>query len=422
MNEFYDSCQGESHIESNKVCQDASYSEVNERMSIAIVCDGHGGVRYFRSDIGAQKAIEATKQCVSSFVDNIDIKAFAGKPFTQKLAITSEAKAGQPTKDTITDKAFRQLFSSIIYNWREAIGKHAAETPLSEKEKSDIEEKYINDFINGIGLEKTYGCTLMCYVKTDTYWFAFHIGDGKCIAFDNEGKWSEPIPWDEQCFLNKTTSLCDSSALDEFRYCYCGDGTSPMAVFLGSDGIDDSFGETENMINFYVQILKLLANEEEDKTNAIIKETLPELSKIGSKDDMSIACVYDNERLKTGVKSLITWQKKNVEDQIFKTNERILKLRDEIKSIEAAGLNTQKVMIEFQYAQKDLSKAFERKRLLVTKWNKVAKELNPVNFSSYKDEIGLSENDSDEEANEVDSIDEETMQSENVTQKKNETT
>lgn len=88
-------------------------------MAIAIVCDGHGGERYFRSDIGAQKAIEATKECISSFIREIDESLFIGKEFTQKQAITSEAKTKTLTKDTETDKALRQLFSSIIYRWRE---------------------------------------------------------------------------------------------------------------------------------------------------------------------------------------------------------------------------------------------------------------------------------------------------------------
>ena len=46
----------------------------------------------------------------------------------------------------------------------------------------------------------------------------FILAMGKCIAFNEDGSWHEPIPWDEKCFLNKTTSLCDSSAIDEFRY------------------------------------------------------------------------------------------------------------------------------------------------------------------------------------------------------------
>ena len=53
MKDLHHSCQGESHIATNKVCQDASYSATDTTMSIAIVCDGHGGARYFISDVGA---------------------------------------------------------------------------------------------------------------------------------------------------------------------------------------------------------------------------------------------------------------------------------------------------------------------------------------------------------------------------------
>lgn len=64
----------------------------------------------------------------------------------------------------------------------------------------------------GYKLEKIYGCTLMAYVRTNKYWFAFHLGDGKMISFDEEAQWKEPVLWDDRCFLNKTTSICDADA------------------------------------------------------------------------------------------------------------------------------------------------------------------------------------------------------------------
>lgn len=45
-------------------------------------------------------------------------------------------------------------------------------------------------------------------------------------------------------------------AIDEFRYCFDGDGKFPVAIVLGSDGIDDSFDTEENQVNFYVQTLE----------------------------------------------------------------------------------------------------------------------------------------------------------------------
>ena len=392
MKDLHHSCQGESHILINKVCQDSSFSTTNDTMSIAIVCDGHGGARYFRSDVGSRFAVEASKECVEAFVKEVDSSLFQGKPFTPRQAITSEVNAKVLTKETSTDKAFRQLFASIIYAWRTKIERHAQSTPLSDEEKGSISPKYQDEFLNGIGIEKTYGCTLMCYVYTSKFWFAFHIGDGKCIAFDTAGKWSEPIPWDERCFLNKTTSLCDSTAIDEFRYCYCGDGTAPLAVFLGSDGIDDSFGKTENMVNFYIQVLKLIANEGEENAYKNIEETLPQLSKIGSKDDMSIACIYDELELPNSVKHLICWQKGYLEDDIYAINHRILDLQERLNKYKGKEINSQKELIDFQYAEKELPKAFEQKKSLAAKWNKFAKELYADNFVPYHDEIGFGDN------------------------------
>lgn len=390
MKDLHHSCQGESHILTGKVCQDVSFSLTTDTMSIAIVCDGHGGERYFRSDVGANYAVDVTKECVKSFVEEVDVdNIFSGKSFVQKSAITSEANSNIPTKDTIVDKTLRQLFSSIIYKWRNSIEQHSQLNPLTESEKQKINARFQEDFIKGIGIEKTYGCTLMCYISTPQYWFAFHIGDGKCISFDKEGNWHEPIPWDEKCFLNKTTSLCDSTAIDEFRYCYCGDGSFPLAVFLGSDGIDDSFGTTENMVNFYIQVLKLLANDGYEKAIITIQETLPQLSKIGSKDDMSVACIYDDISLPLNIKKFIAWQIGNVGNGIAKENERILKQQENISSIKAKGINSQKLMIDYQYAQKELVRAYECKRALVDKWNRLSHELHGDGYLPFEDEIGL---------------------------------
>ena len=388
MKDVHHSCQGESHIITNKVCQDKSYSAISDSMSIAIVCDGHGGSRYFRSDVGAQFAVEATINCVEAFVKEVDESLFKDKPLIQKLTISSEAQGNLLSKDTDTDKALRQLFSSIIFLWKQKVEEHAKDTPLLDSVIANIDAKYAEDFKRNLNIEKTYGCTLMCYVQTKNYWFAFHIGDGKCIAFDTAGNWSEPVLWDEKCFLNKTTSLCDSSALEEFRYSYQGDGMFPLAVFLGSDGIDDSFGDVENQVNFYIQILKLLSNNQDDAiTN--IKETLPQLSKIGSKDDMSIACIYDENSLEKCIEKLVMWQQTNVAHGITITNDRILNEKNIIKNLEAKGLSNQKNMIEYQYAQKDLLRAFEQKKQLVFKWNKFAQELHGDDFIPYSDEIGL---------------------------------
>ena len=366
------SCQGESHKADNKPCQDASFSAVyDDGLAIAIVCDGHGGERYFRSDVGSRMATEVICESVKTFVEKVDKTIFIGQPFIAEEAITSEEVI---KKQTPIDKAFRQLFSSIIYQWNQKIAEHAANTEISEWEQEHVPQKYLDKLKTSETFEKLYGCTLMVYVQTPDYWFAFHLGDGKCVSFHQEGDlWQMPIPWDERCFLNKTTSLCDSNAINEFRYCYEGDGKYPMAVFLGSDGMDDSFGEDPNLVNFYIQVVKMLVTEGREATTKSIESDLPQLSKIGSKDDMSVAFIYNIDELKSHITDFIRYQIDLVKEAIHQTDERINKLNEKLNHI--SDLYDEKSRIEVDYARQDIARSNEDRKKLLIKYDLLDQQL-----------------------------------------------
>lgn len=385
-------CQGESHKATDKVCQDYSYSHIDEDgLAIAVVCDGHGGKHYFRSDVGARLATEIIANNVREFVNHIDETLLVGQPFTQQAAIQTEIDRQDFRKERPVDNAFRQLFASIIGQWQQRIEQHAATHALTEKEIAQVEEQYRKEFLLGYKLEKIYGCTLMAYVSTPKYWFAFHLGDGKMISFDREAQWKEPVLWDDRCFLNKTTSICDSDALNEFRYTYQGDGGFPIAVFLGSDGIDDSFGEETNLVNFYVKVAKSLVTDGYEATFADIKETLPVLSKRGSQDDMSIACVYDEVKLGDALPKFILWQIALTKASILAVNKKIMEAKDRRNRLEMAGYHTEKSKIELRYAQNDIDKGYVEKQQLVRKMDILLKEYHGDAFVPYYDEVGIAE-------------------------------
>ncbi len=378
MNSISFSCQGESHIASGKVCQDYSYSHIYENgYGIAIVCDGHGGRRYFRSDIGAKIAAKVAEIKVNGFIEEAGELLLKGTPFVQRGTVSDQIAKEDFAKSSDTERAFRWLFGSIISEWNAVVAAHAEYNPLTDSEKTGLEEHWIKDFEEGQNLEKVYGCTLMLCVCTPDHWFAFQIGDGKCFACDEEGDWKEPIPWDDNCFLNKTTSICDSNAINEFRYCYCGDGTFPIAVILGSDGIDDSFGAEENQANFYVQILKSLAKDGIDATETEIQTTLPQLSKIGSRDDMSIAMLFDLHSVSTTLPHLIQWQIDNVKALIAKENEIISRANSILLSFKNIENPTRQNVIDCQYAQADEKRALESKGKLESRLENLQSELHP---------------------------------------------
>ncbi len=378
MNSFSTFCQGESHILIDKVCQDYALDESKKGVSIAIVCDGHGGERYFRSDVGAKFAAEVTLKQIKTLLKDFGTiaKILETSDFVQVEALTTQRAKMNLEKVTEVDKSFRQLFMSIIACWHTAIEEHAANNPLTEQELFSVPEKYTSVFLDN--LEKTYGCTLMAVVATQKYWFAFHIGDGKCISFDTNGTWMEPIPWDDKCFLNKTTSLCDSDAIDEFRYCYGGRASQPAAIFLGSDGIDDSFGETENMVNFYVQIAKMLGSGKEGRENAIksLRDDLPKLSKIGSKDDMSVAAVYNFDELQTARANMLQWQINRMETKLCVTinqKDALVEKRNRLEPIKDANRQNE---IEYNYALADIQKMEQTLVVLEKQLSKLKEELS----------------------------------------------
>lgn len=282
-------CQGESHKATDKPCQDFSFSKQSTPHTIAIISDGHGGTRYFRSDVGSRLLCEVTARCLSEFVEGIPSMTFSDKPYTA-VGIGDF----MPT-------VLQQLFGAIVVGWRKAVMEHADHHPLTETEQAIASPKDEHEW------EKTYGCTLIAALRTSSYWLAFQIGDGKCVALREDGTLREPIPWDDRCFLNKTTSICDTDALSRFRCCYGGIDNAPVAIFLGSDGIDDSFGEEENLYNFYVQLAKGFSQEGHEATVKDLEQSLPMLSKRGSQDDMSVAGIYDS-RIQSLLPQLVQWQ------------------------------------------------------------------------------------------------------------------
>lgn len=377
MNTLSFSCQGESHIAAGKACQDYSLCAISEdNDGIAIVCDGHGGRRYFRSDVGAKIAAEVARRNVGTFMREAGSLLLARKPFTQQSTISAQIDNQDFNKIGAVGHAFRQLLGSIIFEWNIEVQHHAKENPVTEAEMKELDPQWIADFNNNRSLEKVYGCTMIVYAQSEQYWLAFQIGDGKCFTFDETGQWSEPIPWDEKCFLNKTTSICDSSAIDEFRYCFEGDGKFPIAAILGSDGIDDSFGTAENQANFYVQILKSLARNGIDDTLSEIRSTLPQLSKIGSQDDMSLAMVFDLGKVQKAYENLVKWQISNVMQMILAEEEKILKANKVQESLSDISNPTRQNIIDLQYADADEKRALEAKEKLSDRLASLERELS----------------------------------------------
>ncbi len=269
FNGFNISLQGFSHIVNDVVCQDSSAYYSNEYIAIAVVADGHGSSKHFRSDIGSKIAVDTALNSIKEFMK--DLNAF-------NIAI-----------ETNNNKVLKRIESNIVYNWNNSVNEHYKNNPLTESEKSKIPEAIWKT----INIETMYGSTLIAAILTSKYWFGIQIGDGNCVCVYEDGQTKSLIPEDNRLVANFTTSLCDSDAINNFRQYYSTE--IPIAVLVSTDGLSTSFFDESSFFAFNRRIILEIGS-----CNMIenLKEHLNKRSKEGSLDDISIATIYNFNELK----------------------------------------------------------------------------------------------------------------------------
>lgn len=334
---FHSVALGENHKLNTIPCQDDANSfEDSERgIFIGAISDGHGGKDYFRSDIGSKLLVEISIESTKQFLTTYDKRLF-NVDFRQRQARNTEIKASPYAKDRAEDDALHHLFSYIITQWNDAIKDDwLKNTPtIDEMDKFGVSHESSQAYLQGKNIEKAYGCTLISFLRTYNFWFAFQLGDGKCIAFDNDVNPWEPVLWDEQCVGNITTSICEVNAIDNFRYSY-GNERFPIALFIGSDGMDGAYGDFDEfsvplLTKLYFQILKRFAQKGYAETIKEIDDLLPRLTAQGvAHDDMSLAGWIDMENTR---KLLPLILRKEIEEAIKSKTAEINRLEALIAS------------------------------------------------------------------------------------------
>lgn len=256
---FACSQKGAEHEKSNTPCQDSALNCIDKDLAVAIavVADGHGSPECFRSDRGSRFAVECAVECIKRFV-------YAVGENNLLAELTEEKKAAE---------LMSQLANSIVASWNGRIEKDYANSPF--------------DVTDPACIEQAYGSTLIAAAATEKYWLGLQIGDGKCAVMSSDGSFYQPIPADDRCFMNVTTSMCDGDAAREFRY-YLGID-KPAAIFIGTDGVDNSFESDAQLYDLYSCIAGDFISKGIDAGIEEVKNFLPALTKKGSGDDVSIA-------------------------------------------------------------------------------------------------------------------------------------
>ncbi|GMO50702.1 MAG: hypothetical protein Pg6C_14830 [Treponemataceae bacterium] len=291
---------GASHTKHGKGCEDFSQNYDHKAVCAAVVSDGHGDDNCFRSAKGAEWAVRCARAGILGFVEINRLK-FA-KPLIGKP---------KPPDKTGFEKSLRDLVKHIVASWQVKIEEDYTEFPFTPEELAKADEKHRKRYEAGQGCNKAYGATLIACAVTAHYWFGIHIGDGRLTALYADGTFDQPVPWDERCYLNVTTSICDDDAADTARcyFSYHKDKAPPVAVFLCSDGVDDNYpvdGNERHLFKLYRTIALTFAEEGFYSTCVQLKDLANSFATKGKGDDTSIAGFIDMDGIKAAAR---VWKK-----------------------------------------------------------------------------------------------------------------
>lgn len=260
---------GFNHEKKGLECEDFSGNCDGKYIKIIAVADGHGSNNYPRTKIGSKLAVESAMKCIQDF----DIA----------YRTTSDYK------DKTLDKILGILTMKILRQWEKLVFSDADAIPFSDDELSKVAEKYKILYSDKSNITKAYGSTLIVAAITDDFCFGIQIGDGKLVLVDQHGICTQPIPEDKNCFSNVTTSLSDKGAINEFRTFISFD--VPSAIFIGTDGIDNSYPSDDDLYGLYKSIIRIYYDTSIQDPIREIQDYLPILTKKGSGDDVSLAGV-----------------------------------------------------------------------------------------------------------------------------------
>ncbi len=268
FNGFSHSVMGASHEKTGLVCQDSSAYKVTEHYAVAVVADGHGSKKHFRSNVGSKFAVEATIETVGRFYQ--DPAQFEENfPANHKLIL-------------------KNIEKQIISDWNLRVNKHLEENPVTDEERS----KFTDEEFEAIPPESYYGSTLIAAVAGNGFTFGVQIGDGTLVALFEDGVAVLPMEYNEAAPANVTASMCNSNAAGMFSSFYV-DNKKPLALYASTDGLYTSFGSEYDFLDYHTIISSQLINLEAFKQ--VIINNLTKRSHYGTEDDISLSCVFDSD-------------------------------------------------------------------------------------------------------------------------------
>jgi serine/threonine protein phosphatase PrpC len=247
---------GAAHRRQGKPCQDASLSSQlgtgSQQLQLMAVSDGHGGSRYWLSDIGSNQACLAVRESIE--------RALQHTPLADR--------------DQWLQLLQTELPEAIQQRWLEAVQRDWQQRP----------ESATTPFSSAV-----YGCTLGFVLLAPQWWGCSGIGDWDLVGLNGAGEanlLSEETL--EGSHGEATTSLCQADLLEAWRQRAqlqeLRASDSLQALVLCTDGIRKSCATDRDFLELCSQMITLESGDP-------LEQGLVEITAQGSGDDVSVAIV-----------------------------------------------------------------------------------------------------------------------------------
>jgi serine/threonine protein phosphatase PrpC len=271
--------RGSSHQRSGLPNQDAVQCTVapaaQGTVAVAVVSDGHGSPRHFRSQIGSSLAVSTVAATLQGFLRD------------------SVATNGQVP---FVPEQVHELERKIVSGWLAAVHSDLENNPFTEVELITLEKEEGAEGRAAVASspELAYGATLLAAAANDRVLLYLQLGDGEILSVTAQGTTTRPLPPDDRLIANQTTSLCQPEAWRDFRSAWVTDGSLPSLVLLSTDGYANSFRSDEDFLKIGQDYLEIIREQGISSLAEELPAILTEATQQGSGDDITLAILQDD--------------------------------------------------------------------------------------------------------------------------------
>ena len=275
------SVQGANHARNKLPNQDAVGWKIKGDNLVTAVSDGHGSLKHFRSEIGAELAVESALEVM---IQEVDVKSLTAE-MANRVKTRVKEKLPQRVINQWRDKVREHYQNNLFSLDTQAQSKLAQ---LEEKKGQEKRKKLENNYI------KAYGATLLIVLITKKFCLYFKLGDGDIMVFSQQGK--RRLFGAAESFGPATNSLCMSEAYNKVEISLVPlSEEKPLFILLGTDGYVNSFRRDEDYLKVVDDFIELSSQYGIDYISDNLTEWLEQTTEEGSGDDISLALIFNKD-------------------------------------------------------------------------------------------------------------------------------